>query len=120
MKDSIGCVLPTTAAQFLAAIAEVQEDWRVEIVPADRDDIEHATKVVFWLNGATDRSATVEHSHGRLMVCLDHGYWFDVARLHEHRHMRWSWQQQIGEKAWCRSHHLGLLDRLCAMFPDIR
>jgi hypothetical protein len=111
------CRLPKTAIQFMRAIGGETEIWETDSFPADPDDKVHHTKIVFWRADDPERLATIEDSHGQMLVCfapLAHS--FELDKLHEGLNGR-SWRELLRRKSWCRPEHLAFMDTLCVMFP---
>ncbi|ANB71933.1 hypothetical protein [Paraburkholderia phytofirmans] len=109
---------PTTADEFKQHLEQQgqRDDWTVDVVPAEGDDIRNKTRVVFTLRDMTMADGYVAHEYDDLIVTLDGDYWFGLDRLHED-YPRWTWQKQVGEKSWCTVDHLRLLDALVELFP---
>jgi hypothetical protein len=109
--------LPQTAAQFMRAIGGLAAIWETSSFPADPDDSVHRTKIVFWRADDPERYATVEDSHGQLLVCFaPMAHSFELSKLHEGLEGR-SWRELLKRKSWCRPEHLVFVDTLCVMFP---
>jgi hypothetical protein len=110
------------ASQFLALIEKSNNGWRIETQPPDSDDDTGLPRFVFYLDGDDGRLATVERSHGRLIICFriapgrSHHYYFDLSRLDELAEQDWAWRRKIEGDFWVRPEHLRLLDELHALF----